>query len=105
MEKNYNKKAAPKTGMKERIAELENLLSEKEHNETLIKESYTKEINRLKMAISDHEKTIKAQALEITKYYSDNKALESEISLLKEKIDKLWNRSLWDRIINKDVLL
>lgn len=105
MEKTYKKATTAKVGMKERIAELETLLSEKENNENLIKESFTKEISRLKMALSDHEKTIKAQASEITKLTGSNKAYESEIETMTRYITALKERSLLERIFNKDVAL
>ena len=90
-------------GQKSKIEELEEKLAKKEDELSLAKESYAKEIDRLKLAISDHEKTISKQGQEITKLTNYSATLRSDREYQDKVIEKLMNRSLWERIVNKDV--
>ena len=90
-------------GQKSKIEELEEKLAKKEDELSLAKESYAKEIDRLKLAISDHEKTIKKQAQEITKLTNYSATLKADREAQDKVISGLMNRSLWERIINKEI--
>ena len=88
-------------GQKSKIKELEEKLSKKEDELSLAKESYAKEIDRLKLAVSDHGKTIKKQGQEITKLTNYSAELKSEREYKDKLIETIMNRTLWERIINK----
>lgn len=103
--KNFTKNGQPRTweGQKKRISVLERQLEEKERELSLVRESSARELERLKLAVSDHEKTISKQGQEITKLTNHSAALKSDREYQDKVIEKLMNRSLWERIINKDV--
>ena len=90
-------------GQKSKIEQLEEELAKKESELNLSKESYAKEIDRLKLAVSDHEKTIKRQANEINKLRGEKFSAESENEAICIKYDAMMKRTLWQRIINEEV--
>jgi chromosome segregation ATPase len=90
-------------GQKSKIEELEEKLAKKEDELSLAKECYAKEIDRLKLAVSDHEKTIKKQGQEITKLTNYSATLKADREAQDKVISGLMNRSLWERIINKEI--
>ena len=103
--KNFTKNGQPRTweGQKKRISVLERQLEDKERELSLVRESSAREVERLKLAVSDHEKTIKKQGQEITKLTNYSATLKSDREYQDKVIEKLMNRSLWERIVNKDV--
>lgn len=92
-------------GQKSKIEELEEKLSKKEDELSLAKESYAKEIDRLKLAVSDHEKTIRRQANEITKLTNYSATLKADREAQDKVIERLMKRTLWERICNREVKL
>ena len=78
--KNFTKNGQPRTweGQKKRISVLERQLEDKERELSLVRESSAREVERLKLAVSDHEKTIKKQAEEITKLRGAKFSAESD---------------------------
>lgn len=90
-------------GQKSKIEELEGKLAKKEDELTLAKESYAKEIDRLKLAVSDHEKTVRKQAQEITKLTNYSATLKADREAQDKVISGLMSRSLWERIVNKEI--
>lgn len=94
----FTKDGKPRSwkGMQQRIGELENELA-------LVRDGYSKEVERLKLAVKAKDETIKKQAAEIRKVTGYVSSVEAECNLYAEKIKALMDRTLWERIINEEV--
>lgn len=101
----FTKAGKPRSwkGQNAKIKDLEENLSVKESELKLCKESYAKEIDRLKLSITDHEKTIKKQAQEITRLTGSVTVIKADRDQCVSMYEKMMKRSLWERIMNKEV--
>lgn len=94
----FTKDGKPRSwkGMQQRIGELESELA-------LVRNSYSAEMERLKLVAKSKDETIRKQAAEIRKITGYVSSVEAECNLYAEKIKALMDRSLWQRITNEDV--